>query len=354
MTIASRQGSMSFWDFKRGTASVQLLLAFGLERGMSSEALLRGTRLLTESLSDPNVEVLASQELRLIENLLQQLQGPSELGLEVGLRYHLATHGIWGYGLMSSPTVRDAVTLALRFLPLTAAFTPITYHEEGAYGVLSFGEPELDEDLKRFVVARDMAASAMVMQELVGPEFFATRVSLCSTTKPAAKGASVLSRSLGVEPQYAAKSNVIVFEHAFMDRPLLQANQHTVSMCEQLCNELLERRRARSGTATVVREYLSVPGAVLPNLTAMARLTNTSERTLKRHLKEEGTSFRVMLEEVRRTRVKELLGDQSLSMTTIAERLGFSDASSFSQSFKRWFGVAPNAYRKSAITFASD
>ena len=43
----------------------------------------------------------------------------------------------------------------------------------------------------------------------------------------------------------------------------------------------------------------------------------------------------------------ELLQDGTLSVTEIASRLGFSDASSFSQTFKRWFGVAPNNYRKS-------
>lgn len=336
---------MSFWDFKRGTASAQQLIDFGHDRGLATESLIQGTHLSLESLNDPNAELLASQELRLINNLLQQLPNSLELGVEVGLRYHLTAHGIWGYGLMSSSTARNAVTMALRFLPLTAAFTPVTYHEEGQYGVLSFGEPELAGDLKRFVIARDMAAAIVALQELVGPDFFLTRLTFNASAKFALKSASAL-KSLGVEPQYGEKLNTVVFEHAFMDQPLLQANRNTMSMCEQLCSQLLERRRARSDTASAVREYLSVPGTTLPNLTALAKLANTSERTLKRHLKEEGTSFRAIQTEIRRTTAKELLNDQSLSMTTIANRLGFSDSSSFSQSFKRWFGMAPNTYRK--------
>lgn len=78
----------------------------------------------------------------------------------------------------------------------------------------------------------------------------------------------------------------------------------------------------------------------------MAKLMNTSERTFKRRLSEEGTSFRSLLMEVRYAMAKELLESHSLSMRDIAERLGFSDASSFSQAFKRWHGCAPQNYQK--------
>ncbi|WP_259697768.1 helix-turn-helix transcriptional regulator [Pseudomonas protegens] len=78
----------------------------------------------------------------------------------------------------------------------------------------------------------------------------------------------------------------------------------------------------------------------------MARLSRTSVRTLKRRLQEEGTSYRQLQSQHRSARALELLGNPALSLTQIAERLGFSDLSSFSQSFKRWFGVAPSAYRQ--------
>jgi len=38
------------------------------------------------------------------------------------------------------------------------------------------------------------------------------------------------------------------------------------------------------------------------------------------------------------------MADRTLSLIEIAERLGFSDLSSFSQAFKRWFGAAPSAH----------
>jgi AraC-like DNA-binding protein len=75
-----------------------------------------------------------------------------------------------------------------------------------------------------------------------------------------------------------------------------------------------------------------------------------SDRTLKRRLQEDGTTFRALTAEVRGGQAKELLADDSLLLTDIAERMGFSDLSSFSQAFKRWYGVAPSALRSNAWT----
>jgi AraC-like DNA-binding protein len=64
---------------------------------------------------------------------------------------------------------------------------------------------------------------------------------------------------------------------------------------------------------------------------------------------EDGTSFRKLSTEVRRQKAIELLQDDRLTIADIADRLGFSDASSFSQAFKRWHGVAPVLYRRQVI-----
>ena len=42
-------------------------------------------------------------------------------------------------------------------------------------------------------------------------------------------------------------------------------------------------------------------------------------------------------------------GDAHQSLTEVAERLGFSDLSSFSQAFKRWYGVPPGTCRSDLL-----
>ncbi|KHJ60825.1 AraC family transcriptional regulator [Burkholderia glumae] len=338
---------MSFWDFTRSPASARLLVDFGDERGVSHAALLAGTGLTDAQLDDPNVEVTAAQELRLTGNLLRSLGHPAGLGFEVGLRYHFSAYGVWGYGLIASANARDALALAMRFLPLTYAFTVITYREEPDAGVLNFGAPELPDALSRFCVERDMAAAAMLLQDTAGGDFALSRFTVqAARATPARHTTAPVLRIGGVEPEYGARSNSLAFARAYLDRPLPHANPITVSMCEQMCSRLLDARRARIGTSTMIRHYLNATwGGASLSLEEMARMMNTSARTLKRRLQEDGTTFRTLLNESRSAMAETLLSDAHLTLTEIAERLGFSDLSSFSQAFKRWYGVAPQVHR---------
>ncbi|HKU00531.1 MAG TPA: AraC family transcriptional regulator [Paraburkholderia sp.] len=348
---------MSFWDFTRSPASARLLVDFGDERGLPHAKLLAGTGLSAAQIDDPNTEVTAAQELRLSDNLLRLLGYPPGIGLALGGRYHFSAYGVWGYGLIASATGRDALALAMRFLPLTYAFTVITYRETDDCCMLNFGAPELPDALSRFCVERDMAAAVVLLQEVGGADFVLSGFAL-QASKPREGRDSRESREArldvqrlhGVEPVYGARSNCLTFERAWLERKLPQANATTAAMCEQMCRQLVEARRARVGTSAMVRHYLNAAwGGVPLSLEEIARMMNTSARTLKRRLQEEGTTFRALLDESRIAMAEALLSDTRLTLTEIAERLGYSDLSSFSQAFKRWHGVAPQVYRAGMV-----
>ena len=68
-------------------------------------------------------------------------------------------------------------------------------------------------------------------------------------------------------------------------------------------------------------------------------------RTLHRHLAAEGASFRQLLDEVRQALAEEMLAHR-MTVDEVAERLGYSEASSFVHAFKRWKGISPRTYRQ--------
>jgi AraC-like DNA-binding protein len=72
-----------------------------------------------------------------------------------------------------------------------------------------------------------------------------------------------------------------------------------------------------------------------------------SERTLKRRLAEQNTSYTELLDAARRTRALELLGS-SVSIEEVSARLGYSDAANFTRAFRRWTGQSPRALRQSS------
>jgi AraC-like DNA-binding protein len=336
---------MSFWDFGRGPASVRLLLDFGLERGLPEAALLAHSKISPKQLDDPNTELTALQELRVVENLLRLSGSPPGLGLEVGLRYRFSTFGLWGYGLVCSATMGDALERALRFIQLTYAYSAIEQFVDGDACWLRLRPPALATGLSRFLVERDLAAAAMLLSDLGGPGFALSSFDLQGGRGRAFRPSSSVTRVAGIKPGVDDDGYSLSFSTRWLGHKLPNANPTSAAMCDEMCAKLVERRRARAGTATLVRQILAATDA-RPRLGNLAGLASTSERTLRRRLREEGTSFRAILAATQAEDAAELVSDRSLSITAIAERLGYADLSTFSQAFKRWHGVSPAAYRR--------
>jgi AraC-like DNA-binding protein len=199
--------------------------------------------------------------------------------------------------------------------------------------------------LSRFLVERDLAAAAMLLSDLGGPGFALSSFDLQGGRGRAFRPSSSVTRVAGIKPGVDDDGYSLSFSTRWLGHKLPNANPTSAAMCDEMCAKLVERRRARAGTATLVRQVLAASDA-RPRLGNLAGLTNTSERTLRRRLREEGTSFRAILAATQAEDAADLVSDRSLSITAIAERLGYADLSTFSQAFKRWHGVSPAAYRR--------
>jgi AraC-like DNA-binding protein len=75
----------------------------------------------------------------------------------------------------------------------------------------------------------------------------------------------------------------------------------------------------------------------------IARELGRSRQTLYRRLKEEGTTFEQVLDQLRRRLAIRYIDREGLGVKQAAYRLGFSEPASFSRAFKRWTGRSPGA-----------
>jgi AraC-like DNA-binding protein len=69
-------------------------------------------------------------------------------------------------------------------------------------------------------------------------------------------------------------------------------------------------------------------------------------KKLQRLLKEEGTSFSNILEDVRKTMARDMIANSSAPVAHIAGLLGYSTTAPFTSAFRKWTGMNPLQWRK--------
>jgi len=326
---------------RRAAASVQLLVQIGAEQGLDAAQCLDGTQIDPARLFDADGEVTAAQEMQVMRNLQRLLPGVSGLGLQAGLRLKLSTHGILGYALLSSATLREALAMMLRYLDLAYAYCDIRIEEQPPEARVVIDDSAAPADVRQFVLERTVGGAYALTHEMLGRGFPVRRLQFRFLRPPHAGRYEEL---VGVMPQFGAEGNLIVIDCALLDQPLPQANALTQRLCEEQCRLLLQQRRARSGLAEAVRNQLLRTPEQMPEIEAVAAFLHISDRTLRRRLEAEGTSYRDLADEVRCTLAEGWLGAR-LTVEEVAARLGFSEASSFIRAFKRWTGRTPGSLR---------
>ncbi|WP_194813528.1 AraC family transcriptional regulator [Nocardia sp. XZ_19_385] len=335
------------WDIPRSTSSVHVLIRLAEERGMTVAECLEGTTLAPGTGIDPDAEITARQEVQVVRNLLARFGDESGLGVEAGGRHNISLYGPWGLALLSSRTLREVIDVALRHLDLGFAFGQLTFTERDGEGRFLLDGNVIPEDLRAFLAERAFAGI-----QTIGREVFSVAVPIhrVGFRHAAPADTSRYRKTFGVEPAFGAPANVVAFDAAYLDMPLPRANDRARGTCEQLCRDLLARRRTRTGVAGSVRDMLVRNPGEIPDQATVAAGLFMSARTLSRRLSEEGTSFRALLDEVRQMLSEELLVHTDMTTEQVAARLGYAEAASFIRAFRRWKGCPPQEYRARSVT----
>ena len=324
---------------RRPPLSARMLLEFAAEHGLSADALLAAVGLDAEALAAPGATISARDELALIGATLERLDDRPGLGLAMGQRYHLASYGIWGFALLSAPTLRGAIETGIRYLDLTYSYLRLELRDEGLHTRILLDADALPPPLRRFLLERDAAAIAVIQRELFGVALIpAIRFAL-----PRPRDCGPYRQVFGIDPEFGAPDHSLLLPRQLLDAPLPQANPLAASLAEAQCRQLLAERRAHGGVAAQVRDRLlhGIRLGRLPDMDAVAAGLRITSRTLRRRLDAEGTSFRSLLDELRQTLAEELLGTAGLKTEEVAERLGYADAVSFLHARRRWRRATP-------------
>lgn len=154
-------------------------------------------------------------------------------------------------------------------------------------------------------------------------------------------------RILRLPVRFGQACNRLVFPSRALALPIAGASPQLHAVMRRYAGELLQRRPQRHLFSERVREaVVETLGGHQSGTDAVARKLHMSGRTLGRRLQQEGTSFMVIYDDVRRELALRYLEQPQLNIAEVAFMLGFSQTPAFSRAFKRWTGASPIEHRR--------
>ncbi len=320
-----------------------LLLDVVSRWGYSAETLFAPFNFNSEQLAEPDFRISTPVANELVKHALK-ITGESTLSYHLGTQMRISIHGFIGYAIMTAGDISDALVLANRFIQLRLPFVQLYFSTFGQQATLQL-QCDIDiEPLRTEIVTSltfgimSMAKALTGIDEMIAdidfdfpkPEGFDKYIEMANTYQFRFEQPHLLS---SFDKKYLGLKMVNA-------DPL--ASQIAINQCEAELSALGERRRL----AMRVRDILTHSEQHYLSIENVAERLHMSDRTLKRQLAAEGTSFSALVDEVRYRHATSLLSRTDYSLEQIADELGYSDVANFSRAFKRWSGRSPSGWRK--------
>jgi AraC-like DNA-binding protein len=308
--------------------------------GVDSHALFSSLGLEEKVLAGPENRVELETFIALWERARALTEEPG-LGILAGLQMRVSAHGFLGFAALTASTLGDALELASLYSPTRSnAFGLVTRrHDDEVHLVLrenaNLGSAR-DMIVLSMLVGLWQMGNALTGRVLTGrAELAFARPAYLDRFDKEVPATLVFSR-----PQHA-----LVFSADLLSLPLVLADPIGQKLAREQCERALEKLSDPKRTAMRIRSVFENSDGEWPQLEDVARALALSPRTLKRRLRDEGTSFQALLDEQRCERARRLLEDRSRSVESVAFMLGYCDAANFTRAFRRWVGMSPRHFR---------
>ena len=310
--------------------------------GVPRARLLAAADVPAELLDDPHGRISVVEVASLLHHAISLTDEPA-IGYEFGLRTSLTSHGLIGYGLMSSETLRDAIELGAQFVSTRVPVLAIELFTDGDHAVIEAAETVPLGDLRQPVFDLFLVGLARMAPVLTEQRFGLADVELWFDREEPEYFARFRSR---LPPsRFGTGANQVRFRADLLDRRPDTANRVTAELVAQQCRLELEQLGLSGDVVGQVRAILQASVGDAPDVATIAELLHTSPRTLKRRLREHSTNFQQIADSVRRAEALRLVDTTALTAEQIAARLGYADARAFRRAFRAWTGTTPASRR---------
>jgi len=272
--------------------------------------------------------------------------------LRYGNQLGIASHGPLGFAVLSAPNLGTAIQVVADYSITRLSFFNcelIEYDNRSEYRFKSKTNNPLTE---RWIIESGIHLVKQLIETIVAhPVGDNARISF-SHPEPDYK--QELENFYGVTCEFNADKNAISIPSSWSqirsplsDRSTFKSN---LRKCQELKLALSSEQQIVDSARLTLNKYFENDdlnkGESVPSLVSLAADNHMTPRTFSRRLKEQGYSYKQLLEEVRKKQAAQLLKKTHQSIANIGVKLGYQEPANFIRAFKVWYQCTPTQWRK--------
>ncbi|WP_078283010.1 AraC family transcriptional regulator [Mycobacteroides franklinii] len=246
------------------------------------------------------------------------------------------------YALINAPDLGAAIQRFADFKRAVPGIPPLTVAVRGNTATLSIDLSKIEQPVD-LLIDTLLAMTHRFLGWAIGK-----RIPLHRVEVPYAERAEVDDYDLifGAPMVFSADQPTLVFDRDNLSAPVVRDEGSLDDYLRHAPASVITYRSYATSTASQVRLLLAqgLTGNWLSFDEIAATLT-MSPQTLRRKLRDEGTSPREIKEEILRDAAITSLVRGEETVAALSRRLGFSEPSAFSRAFRRWTGSPPGSYQ---------
>ena len=318
---------------------VDKLLDISRESGFSTEDIIKHAKI------DLNKPIQEIDTPRIIDNIYNYTKDEA-LMVKLGQRVDVTYFGSFGFALMSCSSFSEAIKLINRYQLLlgTGINLNVLSDSHNPQYTLRVSISILSNLQKKLLTELIISQSIYLLRIITNNDKLKFTISF---QHEGINNKELYESILKCNVKFNQLHNEISVPIDLSKEKLVSANSAVHIIYEEQCERLLRDLNKVENFSAATRRILLQARDDLPDIKEVAFKLHMSESTLRRRLKEESSSYRIICDEVRDVLAKKYLTSTNLTISDIAMLLNYSEAASFRRAFIRWNKVTPNDYRHS-------
>lgn len=328
-------------------AGVMLRLIYQamVDRGIDTEAILKRLGVDENYLNSAQLRTPHNAQL-FFWQVVEDVSGDPDIGLHLGQHLPIYKGQVLEYLFLSSSTFGEGLRRALNYQRLLSDAANTDFFVEGDEACMVLDTTS--EEVKRLKHFSECFVQGLMIffQSITDERFQCSRVELEHERDE--RGAAHVEEVLGCKVVFGANENRMYFPASLLSHTSPHAEPELLDLHERFASEQVARLEKKDIVGQVERIVAELLDSGEVTLDAVAERLEMKPRTLRTRLTEADTSFNQVLADFRYRLARQLLATTDESIDEIVYLTGFSEPSTFYRAFKRWSGMTPIEYRKTA------